>query len=112
MARRIRNLTIAVALFGIGFLTARPTVTIEGQVTDPSGAAVAAAYVQVVEPDGTIRNSRTDSQGRYHLAGLFDGDYTVIVSSPGFTRYESERLHITSARARTLDVRLEIQQQS
>jgi hypothetical protein len=109
MASPTRNCGIAVAIFCAGFVSAQPAGTLEGQVTDPSGAAVPAAAVQVIGPDGAGRSVQTDSEGRYHIAGLADGDYRVIVTSPGFARYQSASVRITAARPQIWDVRLQLQ---
>ena len=90
---------------------AQSTGAIEGQVIDPSGASVPSASVQVIGPDGTIRQSLTDNQGRYRISGLAQGDYKILVTSTGFSQYQSAVLHVTTARITTADVRLQIQQE-
>jgi len=111
MASPAQKLGLAVALFWVGSVSAQVAATLEGQITDPSGAAVPQASIQVVGPHGIIQDSRTDTQGRYRFTGLPDGDYRIVVTSPGFARYASPNLHFTSSRLLTFDVRLEIQQE-
>jgi hypothetical protein len=43
---------------------------IEGQITDPSGAAVPAASVQTVSRDTVICNAQSDNQGRSRVSRL------------------------------------------
>jgi uncharacterized protein YfaS (alpha-2-macroglobulin family) len=58
---------------------------IEGTVTDPTGAAVALASVEVrgVSTKET-RRARSNASGQFSLSGMPAGDYTVQVSAPGF----------------------------
>jgi hypothetical protein len=62
------------------------TGAITGTVTDPSGAVVADANVQIVNQDtGTVaRATKTDSMGTFTAPLLPVGTYTVTVSSSGF----------------------------
>ncbi len=62
--------------------TASTTRELSGVVQDTDGAVVQDALVDVVGP--TRRVTHTDSQGRFHLAGLSPGDYRLTASLPGF----------------------------
>ena len=90
-------------------LHGQSTAGITGQVTDPSGAAVPSAMIQVVGQDGAIRNLRTDDQGRYLVIELAQGDYRIVVTSTGFALYQSATLHIAANRTVRADIRLQIQ---
>jgi hypothetical protein len=61
------------------------TATISGRVTDPSGAAISGADVQVqnVLTGGEVA-VKTNSSGVYVVAVLQPGTYRVIVTNPGF----------------------------
>ncbi len=95
-------------LICISALNAQSVGAIEGQITDPSGAVVPAASVQIIDRVGTVRSAQTDNQGRYRISGLSDGDYRVLVTSAGFAPYESAAVQLASGRTRTVDVRLQI----
>ena len=58
---------------------------IVGTVTDPTGAVVVAASVEVrgVSTRKT-HSTRTNASGQFSLSGVPAGDYTVQVSAPGF----------------------------
>lgn len=59
--------------------------TINGQVHDSSGAAIAQAPVTVVSAEtGTTRNATSTQSGDYNFADLPIGKYQVTVSAPGF----------------------------
>ena len=58
---------------------------VTGTVTDPTGAVVAAASVEVRQVStGKIRRDRTNASGQFNLAGVPAGEYRVQVSAPGF----------------------------
>lgn len=88
----------------------RPTVappsvaraaTLVGRVTDPAGAPIAGARVQLVE---LFRTTATDAEGRYRFSAVAPGTYTVSVSRIGRAP-EARRLTL-AAGPRALDVTL------
>jgi hypothetical protein len=61
------------------------TATILGSVTDPSGAVISGADVQVQNVlTGTELAAKSNSSGLYVVTGLEPGTYRVIVTNPGF----------------------------
>jgi outer membrane cobalamin receptor len=54
-----------------------------GRVVDPDGRPVVNAEVMVSGPMAAPLRARTDSDGKFSIAGLDAGKYTVIVSAPG-----------------------------
>jgi len=61
------------------------TGTVNGLVTDPSGAAVAGATVKLNNLDlKTMLTRKTNSKGEYQFPDVQAGNYTVAVDSPGF----------------------------
>ncbi len=64
---------------------------IDGTVTDPSGAVLAQASVEVrATATGKIRSIKTDAGGQFSLSGVADGKYQVQVSVPGFKTASGE----------------------
>jgi len=58
---------------------------IVGTVTDPSGAVVAGASVELRRvSSGKVRTAITDASGQFSLSGVPAGDYVVQVSMAGF----------------------------
>jgi hypothetical protein len=58
---------------------------IVGTVTDPSGAIVTDASIEIRRVStGKTRTVRTNAAGQFNLSGLRAGDYEVRVSYPGF----------------------------
>lgn len=70
------------------------SAALSGRVTDPSGAPVAGATVEIVhQPSGSRRTVTTDSEGRFNAAGLrVGGPYTVSSSADG--RKPAERTDV------------------
>src|ERR1700748_1356111 len=63
--------------------------TRSGEVTDPSGAAVANAQVTFTNNrTQATRHTSTDTTGQYRLQALSPGDYTLTIEAPGFALYQ------------------------
>lgn len=105
------RLVLFFAIFGwIGALYAQtPANGLQGVVTDPSGATVQDALVQLRGPGGEQR-ATTDLVGHYNFPTLRPGKYLVRVIAKGFT--VSQRRDYLVSGAQTLDVQLTIESQS
>src|SRR5215831_6083268 len=63
----------------------RPPGRLRGRVTDPSGAAVAGANVQLQADGGrTIASTSTDTDGTFLFSGVAEGSYQLQLERPGF----------------------------
>jgi hypothetical protein len=61
--------------------------SIQGTITDPSGAVVPNVTVIIADPEtGYAHTLTTDSAGFYSLGPLNPGSYTITVSAPNFAR--------------------------
>ena len=61
---------------------------ITGDVTDPTGAAVAGATVKMIEIErGVTHEAKSDSNGRYTLPNLPVGPYRLEAALSGFKTY-------------------------
>jgi hypothetical protein len=83
-----------------------PIPSLHGVITDPSGATVPGALVQLRGPGGEQR-ARTDAAGAYNFPSLRPGKYTVRVIAKGFTVSQRQNFEITAPV--TLDAQLTIQ---
>ena len=92
-------------LLAIGVPGWAQTASLRGAVTDPSGAAIAGASVQLRGPGRELR-TRTDGTGHYLFTALAPGTYQVRIAAKGFTAAEKKDLEI--ARPRILDTQLAI----
>ncbi len=79
---------------------AASTGTVAGTVTDPSGAAVAAASVTLNDPiTGVTRTTTTNESGRFIFANVEPGTYNVTVNITGFrvAKFSGQVVNIGSA---------------
>src|SRR5580692_12171270 len=78
--------------------TPAATGTLRGQVTDPSGAAIANANV-VMTPtaiSSSVITAQANGQGLYEFKGLAAGQYSLTVVAQGFSVYENDNVVITT----------------
>jgi hypothetical protein len=69
--------------------------TIQGTVTDPSGAAVAGATVVAANVETGVETTRkTNEAGFFVLAPLQPGEYTVTVKAEGFQTQTQQHLNV------------------
>ncbi len=84
---------------------------LRGQVTDPSGAAIANANV-VMTPaaiSSTPITVQSNGQGLYEFKGLTAGQYSLTVVAQGFSVYENDNVVITTDQPLRLNVAMAIQ---
>jgi hypothetical protein len=85
--------------------------TISGTVTDPSGAAISNATVEVKNnATQTVRTVSTNAQGRYAVPELFVGNYDVRISMPGFQNSVQTNVPVVVGGERVVDVTMKIGQ--
>jgi hypothetical protein len=85
--------------------------TLRGQVTDPSGAAIANVSV-IMTPAATSSTpikAKTDGQGMYEFKGLAPGQYSLTVVAEGFALYENDNVVLAGAQPLRLNVAMTIQ---
>jgi hypothetical protein len=88
---------------------AQVAAAISGVVTDPSGAAIASADVSAKHVDtGTVRDTTTDTAGRYRLPELPVGAYVLTVAKAGFQTVARDGIHLAVGEHAALDVRLDL----
>jgi len=83
--------------------------TITGTVTDPTGAVIPNANIQVTNTDtSALYKIGTSNTGNYTLANLPAGTYTLVVDAPGFKRFERPGLIVQVAETVRVDAALEV----
>ena len=84
---------------------------ISGAVTDPSGAVLAGATVEVRNTDtGVARTVVTNEQGRYRVPELIVGQYDVQASRMGFQTSVQKGIPLTVGSERVVDFSLPVGQ--
>ncbi len=106
---------LVVALFAVIGATAlwgqAVNGTISGTVTDPSGAAIAGANIEVRNTATQVtRTVTTNAQGRYSVPELIVGAYDVRVSMMGFQNSVQTNVPLTVGAERVVDFAMKIGQ--
>ncbi len=89
------------------------TATVVGSVTDPSGAAVPAAKVNIANKQtGVQRSTTSDSTGSYTFTFLNPGSWAVTVEAKGFQKSETGTFQLSVDQVARVDVKMTIGQAS
>jgi hypothetical protein len=104
----------AVLLLSAAFALAQVNVTsVTGVVTDPTGAAVPGATVQVVNTStGMKAETTTNERGEYTVPSLAAGPYQVSVNKAGFKAAVVANVALAVGVPGTVNVKLEVGQTS
>jgi Carboxypeptidase regulatory-like domain len=117
IAAFIRRFSICFSVLVCLFLAAAnvraqaPTGTLKGQITDPSGAAIANATVLVLPSEGASLTAKTDRDGFFEIKGIPPGTYKVQVMAENFATFEKTGVVIAAGHTVKLEVSLSIQAQ-
>ena len=85
--------------------------SLQGTVSDPSGAAIAGAALEILNVDtGAIRNLVTDGSGRWREPVLSSGDYQIRVTAPGFQTIIRKGIHLAVGQESVIELQMELGQ--
>lgn len=88
--------------------SAQAAGTIQGIVKDPNGAVIAGAPVSLRhETTGATQTATTDREGRFSVAGLAPGRYTVSVAARGFKPIETS-VAVEAEKKASIEIKLEV----
>lgn len=90
---------------------AQTTSTLEGIVTDPAGARVVGARVEIEGPTG-MRAVVTDADGQYRAIAVAPGIYSISVTHSPFQHRRIDAVDVPINRTSVVDVRLELAAQA
>ena len=114
-SHRLTRVFASFAFVGLLILSMTPalaqtaTGSVAGQVTDPSGAAIAGAEVKLVDPTtSSSQTTTTNDVGRYTFNTVPPGVYDLTVSHPGFTQAKLQGQKVDIGLALTLNVALQV----
>ena len=99
-----------VCLAGLGVAYAQTVgASLQGTVTDPSGAVVPGAQVEIRSVDtGATRSLATDDGGRWREPVLLPGDYELRITAAGFQTTIRKGIHLSIGQDAVVDLHLEI----
>ncbi len=83
--------------------------SVNGTVTDPSGAAIANAKVTLKNQNtGAVRTTNTSGAGTYTIPSIPSGTYTLTVEVSGFKKFETTNAKIDAASPATIDATMTV----
>lgn len=104
------SVAVLLTLFAGGRVWAQAqTATITGIATDPSGAALAGAKIQVTNTEtNALQSTVTDAQGRFSIPDLPVGTYRVQASQSGFQTTVKTGVNLTVGSTVVVNVSLPV----
>jgi len=100
---------IAIACLGVFAMAQTPTGTIEGLVTDHTGAAIPGASITLVQTaTNTTRKTTSDSGGRFNVPFVDPGVYSVTAEAHGFKVAKQDNILVQVTETRPVNFKLEI----
>ena len=109
--KEIRSLfyLFAIAFIGVFAMAQTPTGTIQGVVTDKTGAAVQGASITTVRTTTNEEHqATTDSAGRYSFVFVEPGVYTVTAEAKGFKAAKEDNVLVQVTETRPVDFKLDV----
>jgi len=106
-----RCLALAVAVLSLASYVSAQTATgtIDGRVTDASGAAVPGASVTVENVATNVKQtSPTNAEGRFYQRYLLPGTYRVTIEKTGFERYVQSGVILDIEQTVTLTIPMKV----
>jgi len=106
-----RMFALAISVLLVASLVCAQTTTgaLSGTVTDPAGAVVPGAKVEVINQNtGVTTTLVTNEAGLYRAAFLIPGTYTVRVTAPGFATFESKGIVVELAHEPVVNATLQV----
>ena len=112
-AKRIRALLFVIVvglITSVVFVQGQGTTgSLTGQITDPSGAAIAGATVTLTNIDTNYPQTvKTDTTGVYQFKLLQPGNYSLSISAASFAEYQQKGIVINANLYATQNVHLKV----
>jgi hypothetical protein len=103
------RLSLACLLLSIAVFAQTDRGTVTGTLTDPAGAVVAAAPIELKGAEtGTAYPTVSSATGNYTFTQIPIGTYELSVTVPGFKKYLRQNIRVQAAQTLGLDITLEV----
>lgn len=106
-----KTVGVFLLLLGFGVLLNAQTSngTLVGTITDPSGAAVVGAKIDIVDAQtGATRTTDTIANGSYRFDFILPGTYSITVTAPGFEKSYVQAVDVPATVITTSNVKLKV----
>jgi hypothetical protein len=108
MLRSLPSLFV-LALTATGLFAQSQNASLDGQVTDHSGAVVPQASVTLSATERALSSEiHTDSEGRYAFPNLAPGTYNLNITANGFRSYVQSGIQLLANQSARIDASLEV----
>lgn len=106
----LSTLLVALSLLtGSSLLNAQATTSLNGRVTDRSGAVIPNASVKLtLQSTGAVRDNTSDANGQYQFSQLAPGSYTLTISANGFATSTRANMDLLVSQPATVNVTLQL----
>ncbi|HET9524738.1 MAG TPA: carboxypeptidase-like regulatory domain-containing protein, partial [Pyrinomonadaceae bacterium] len=104
----LSTLLVCFALFaGSAFAQTTTTGSIEGVVTDSTGAAVPGVMVTATRQGGRSISATSNEEGLFRIGNIEPGIYTVTIeAAKGFAKFEQTDVSVNLGRTSNMNVQL------
>ena len=90
---------LALVISALSTFAAAAGNDIHGTITDPLGAAVSGAQVQLLHTGKLVATTVTNAEGKYQFAPLPPGRYQIRAEAPTFASRQSDAIYVGSGNA-------------
>ncbi len=104
----LRTIPVLFLLLVASAAFAQQVGTIQGTVTDDTGAVIPGATVSAINSRGVAKNAGTNENGAYTINGLPPGNYTIRITTTGFAPFQKPGVQISAGNPVTLDAPLKV----
>src|SRR6185437_11513441 len=111
MKERLKLLLMFCSLFllPVGLQAQVGQSNLAGLVSDPTGAVIARAQIELHSVDGSIIRSVTSrDDGTYLIPTLQPGRYRLTVNAPGFETQQTQLFELTSGQTTSINFSLQV----
>jgi len=104
-----RICSVAFCLLFPSWLSAQYASSIQGMVSDSSGAVIPGAQIKVINSaTNVVRDTLTTADGFYRVVDLIPGTYDIVVDHPGFRTAEQRGVSLASTETVRVDFVLQL----
>lgn len=108
MFSRSTKLAFALLLLSLSAVGQSTFGSIEGSVTDPSGAAMSSAMATIVNDGAGVSRTVVVTEGRYRALNLEPGTYSVTIKADNFAPATEKSITLLAREIRRIDFKLQV----